>query len=285
MKENLAGYSSRLSLPVISEPPELEEPAHLLIVDDDPIGIALIIDYLREYDFAIDTAHSGYEGLDKARNARPDLILLDLTMPTPDGFEVLQELQDSELTCRIPILLLTAHDDTSSKVRGFKLGASDYITKPVAEAELHARVMAQLQRQRIESSLEHRLRAYEQRYGALNDVADDISRTDVTRREIERLYRARQILREHLADPPSLNDLAQKLGTNQPRLSWGFRALYGTTVFGFIRELRLQRARELLTGTALPVKSIALEVGYHNTSDLTRSIKDRFGMTPTELRG
>lgn len=269
---------------VIPRTPNLDQPAYILIVDDDLIGIELIIEHLREYDFAVDTATSGLEGLEKARNARPDLILLDLSMPKPNGFEVLQELKDSEFTRRIPILLLSAYEDTASKVRGFQLGAADFISKPVDQAELRARVTTQLRRRRMQSSLECRLLAYEQRYGALPGNTDTTPRTDVTHQEIERLYRARQLLREHLAEPPSLNDLAQTLGTNQPRLSRGFRALFGTTVFGFIRELRLQRARELLTSTALPVKSVALEVGYRNTSDLTRGIKERFGMTPTELR-
>ncbi len=269
---------------VIPETPRLEKPAHLLIIDDDLIGIGLTIEYLREYDFAVATATSGLEGLEKARDARPDLILLDLSMPAPNGFEVLQALKDSEFTREIPVLLLSAYEDTHSKVRGFDLGASDYITKPVDAVELRARVTAQLHSRRIQSTLTQRLLAYERRYGALTEVVEDTPRTDVTRQEIERLYRARQILREQLAEPPSLDDLAQTLGTNQPRLSRGFRTLFGTTVFGFIRELRLQRARELLIRSALPVKSIALEVGYRNTSDLTRGIKERFGMTPTEIR-
>jgi transcriptional regulator GlxA family with amidase domain len=92
------------------------------------------------------------------------------------------------------------------------------------------------------------------------------------------------LLRARLADPPSLKDLAKIVGTNQPRLSRSFRALFGTTVYGYLREARMQRARELVTGTRMPVKSIALEVGYRSTSDLTRAVKERFGMTPSELR-
>jgi DNA-binding response OmpR family regulator len=260
--------------------------AHLLVVDDEPNSIELFVTYLREYDFAIDTATTGDEGLEKARRARPDLILLDVSMPPPNGFQVLQELQSFDSTRKIPVLLVSAFGDTTSKVRGFQLGASDYVTKPVDEAELHARVAAQLERSRLYAALESKLRAYQRRYGseAVDTEKPEPARNDVTRQEIERLFRARQILRKHVANPPSLIDLAQMLGTNQPYLSRGFRALFGTTVFGFVRELRLQRARELLSETTTPVKSIALEVGYRNTSDLTRGIKERFGMSPTELR-
>lgn len=101
---------------------------------------------------------------------------------------------------------------------------------------------------------------------------------------MERLQRARQLLRERIADPPSLDQLAAELGISQPRLSRDFRALFGTSVFGFLREARLQRARTLLTTTTLPIKAIALEVGYRDPRDLGRGIKQRFGMTPSELR-
>lgn len=263
----------------------LGDSAHVLIVDDDLDGLGLAIDYLRDYDFAITTATDGGEGLDLARRDRPDLILLDLRMPVLDGFEVLRRLTAADSTRDIPVLLLTARNDVDSKVRGFELGAADYLTKPIAEAELHARVTAQLRRRRLMCALERRLRAYEQRYGGLDaGETPDAERFEIHRQEVARLYRARQVLRERLAHPPTLNDLAQLLGTNQPRLSRGFRALFGTTVFGFIREARLQRARELLIKTCWPIKSIALEVGYRNTGDLSRGVKERFGMTPSELR-
>jgi DNA-binding response OmpR family regulator len=259
--------------------------AHVLIVDDDLGSVGLVIAYLRDYDFAITTATNGGAGFELARKHRPDLILLDLWMPVIDGFEVLGRLKALESTRDIPVLLLSARADLDCKVRGFELGAADYLTKPIAEAELHARVTVHLRRQRLMSALEQRLRAYEQRYGGLDAGATaDAERFQTHRQEVARLYRARQLLRERLAQPPTLNELAQLLGTNQPRLSRGFRALFGTTVFGFIREARLQRARELLIETSWPVKSIALEVGYRNTGDLTRGIKERFGMTPSELR-
>lgn len=262
-----------------------DDSAQVLIVDDDLAGLGLMIAYLRDYDFAIATATGGGEGLELARRDRPDLILLDLRMPDLDGFEVLVRLKAAASTRQIPVLLLTASTDVDSKVRGFDLGAADYLTKPITEAELHARVTSQLRHRRLTSNLERRLRAYEQRYGCLDDgEAPDAERFETHRQEVARLYRARQLLRERLAQPPTLNDLAKLLGTNQPRLSRGFRTLFGTTVFGFLREARLARARELLVETSWPIKSIALEVGYRNTGDLSRGIKERFGMTPSELR-
>lgn len=261
------------------------QPIHVLVIDDDLIGLDLTLRYLREYDFAISTADSGRLGLEIARRGLPDLILLDIQMPLLNGFDVLSELKDGDRTRDIPVLLLTARDDIESKMRGFSLGAADFLTKPVAEPELCARVTAHVSQRRLLSSLEGRLRAYEQRFGTIiGHEEGSPGDVDLHRRDVARIYRARRILSEHLAQPPTLNELADLVGTNQPSLSRGFRALFGTTVYGFVREARLLRARELLTETQSPIKTIAHEVGYRNPADLSRGIKERFGMTPSELR-
>ncbi|MGR9052237.1 MAG: response regulator [Gammaproteobacteria bacterium] len=259
--------------------------AHLFIVDDDLTGAALIIEYLRDFDFAVTTLNDGARVTDQVRMLQPDLILLDLAMPDMDGFEILRVLQSDALTREIPVILLTARADLESKVRGFRYGAVDYLIKPVAEPELLVRVTSHLQRHRLQRGLEHRLRLFRHRYGDLEETGKtEDSVAECTRSEAQDLYQARQILRERLNDPPSLNELARLIGTNQPRLSKCFRALFGTTVYGFVREERLRRARELLVHTRKPVKTVAWEVGYRNTSDLSRSFKKRFGVSPSEAR-
>lgn len=261
-----------------------QDAAHLLVVDDDLDSLDVVIAYLRDYDFAVSTALDGTEALAAAGEHRPDLILLDVSLPGLHGFEVLRRLKQAPATAAIPVLMVTAHQDTEHKVRCFELGAADYIVKPVVEAELHARVTAQLQQARLRHALSARLRSYEQRFGPLDEPAPGGTDQQGTHADAVLLLRARQILRERLAEPPSLTELARLVGTNQPRLSRGFRTLFGTTVYGFVRESRLQRARTLLAETQLPVKSIALEVGYRGTSDLTRAIKGHWGLTPTALR-
>lgn len=259
--------------------------AHLLVVDDDLPSVNLIVDYLRDFDFAVSTLNDGCYVMDQVSVNIPDLILLDLSMPRMDGFEVLKLLQGNVATRDIPVILLTARVDVESKVRCFQEGAVDYLTKPVAEPELLARVTSHLQRHRLQRGMEHRLRMFRHRYGDLEESKlNENVVADNARSEAQALYRARQILREHLHDPPALNELARMVGTNQPHLSKCFRDLFGTTVYGFVREERLRRARELLIHTRMPVKTVALEVGYRNTSDLSRSFKERFGVSPSEAR-
>jgi DNA-binding response OmpR family regulator len=253
-------------------------------VDDQLDALAVMIAHLRDYDFAVSTAQCGRKALITAIEQRPDVILLDVSLPGLDGFEVLRRLKEASATQAIPVLMLTGHQAVEHKVRCFELGAADYLVKPVAEAELHARVTAQLHQTHLRHALSMRLRSYEKRFGPLDERAAPVAADAAQHPDVALLLRARQILRERLADPPTLTELARLVGTNQPRLSKGFRTLFGTTAYGFVRECRLRRARELLAETRLPVKSIALEVGYRGTSDLTRAIKDRYGLTPTALR-
>ena len=103
--------------------------ARLLIVDDEPINIRMLDAMLRD-DYDISAATSGEQALKRAFTTPPDLILLDIQMPTMDGYEVCRRLKDNEHTRDIPIIFVTAKTDTAEEIRGLELGAVDYITKP-----------------------------------------------------------------------------------------------------------------------------------------------------------
>ncbi len=116
----------------------------VLIIDDNPINLGVIADYLEEYNFEIITALNGQDGLEKARQEQPDLILLDIMMPGIDGFEVCCRLKTAEATRDIPVIFMTALAGEEDKVKGFDAGAVDYITKPVQQREALARVTTHL---------------------------------------------------------------------------------------------------------------------------------------------
>ena len=259
-------------------------PAHLLLVEDDPDTRALLAAQLADYGFHIDTAHSGREGLDRCRRRAPDLVLLDIGIPAPDGFAVLGELRADPQLARVPVLLLTGRDDAASKVQGFRLGAQDYLTKPVEEAELRARIARHLDTARLTDGLHRRLAAYESRFGPLDEQRGRISDGGDHGDGVARLRHARDLIERHLSEPLSSAELAARVGLSQRALARGFTALFGTSTHGYLREARLQRARRLLQDTDMLVKTIALEVGYRQTSDLTRAMVARFGASPTALR-
>lgn len=127
--------------------------ATLLIVDDKPQNLRLISDFLAEQGFDLMLSRSGAQAIGKARLAAPDLILLDVRMPDMDGFEVCRRLKDDSRTASVPVIFMTAVDDTEHKVEGFRLGAVDYITKPIQREELLVRIQHQLQLHRLQHEL------------------------------------------------------------------------------------------------------------------------------------
>jgi len=116
----------------------------LLVVDDVQTNVLLLKALLSKEGYGILVANNGQEALEVIRNENPDLILLDVMMPGMDGFEVAERLKSEEYRCEIPIIFLTALDDTQSIVNGFKLGAGDFISKPFRKEELMVRIKHQL---------------------------------------------------------------------------------------------------------------------------------------------
>lgn len=116
----------------------------LLVVDDVQTNVLLLKALLGKEGYGILVANNGQEALEVIRNENPDLILLDVMMPGMDGFEVAERLKSEEFRCEIPIIFLTALDDTQSIVNGFKLGVGYFISKPFRKEELMVRIKHQL---------------------------------------------------------------------------------------------------------------------------------------------
>ena len=127
----------------------------LLIVDDMPDNISILLAFLSKSGFKVLVTPNGEQGLKTAEYAHPDLILLDVMMPGMDGFEVCQQLKSQDKTSDIPIIFMTALADTVDKVKGFNLGAADYITKPIQQEEVLARVTTHLKLHKLQKQLQH----------------------------------------------------------------------------------------------------------------------------------
>ncbi len=115
----------------------------VLIVDDISANLELIISYFSNI-YNTPTAKNGVRALKRLTSTKPDLILLDIQMPEMDGYEACKRIKENELTKDIPIIFMTALGETVDKVKGFELGAVDFITKPVDKHELLARVNAHI---------------------------------------------------------------------------------------------------------------------------------------------
>ncbi len=116
----------------------------LLIVDDIPANISTLSNFLVSIGFKVLVAQNGKRAIQRAEYAHPDLILMDVIMPEMNGFDACRILKSKESTKEIPIIFMTALTDTVDKVKGFKVGAADYVTKPIQQEEVLARVNVHL---------------------------------------------------------------------------------------------------------------------------------------------
>ena len=116
------------------------ETRRILIVEDDARVLVFLVDQLESEGYEVFTARDGIEGLNKAKEIRPDLIILDVMLPKMDGYEVCQQLKQTPNTWIIPVLMLTAKSRKQDVVKGLEIGADDYLSKPYDPMELAARL-------------------------------------------------------------------------------------------------------------------------------------------------
>ncbi|MDD5217055.1 MAG: response regulator transcription factor [Candidatus Omnitrophica bacterium] len=119
---------------------------NILVIEDEKNIVELVKYNLEQEGFAVRTSLRGDAGLEEARRARPDLVILDLMLPGMDGLEICRALKQNEKTAHIPIIMLTAKSEETDQIVGFELGADDYVTKPFSPRQLVARVKAVLRR-------------------------------------------------------------------------------------------------------------------------------------------
>lgn len=140
---------------------EQEKPGAILIVDDTPTNLEILVDFFANQGFEVFVAMDGESAIDQISHARPDLILLDVMMPGIDGFETCRRLKANSETADIPVIFMTALTETVDKVRGLTVGAVDYVTKPIQQEEVLARVTTHLKLRRLQQHLEEKERETE----------------------------------------------------------------------------------------------------------------------------
>jgi putative two-component system response regulator len=127
---------------------------HIMVVDDNPANLKLLEDMLQQYGYEVCSFPLGRLALAAAAEAPPDLILLDINMPEMDGFEVCRRLRSNAAFSSIPVIFLSALNETKDKLAAFKTGGFDYVTKPFEPEELQARIETQLELRELRARVE-----------------------------------------------------------------------------------------------------------------------------------
>lgn len=250
--------------------PVSDEMPLLLVVEDNPDLRHYILDNLESM-FTCRQAMNGKEAWDIATEQLPDIIVTDVMMPEMDGVELTHRLKNDERTSHIPIIMLSARDDSQTKRAGFQTGADQYVTKPFDIEELQVR---------IHSLIKQRARLREKFSREIVVKPKDITVNDYDALFLERAMR---VVEEHLEDSEfSVDQLQREIGMSRMQLHRKLKALVGQSAGEFIREIRLQRAARLLQQPGIQVAEAAYAAGFNHLSYFARCFKEKFGVTPSD---
>ena len=253
----------------------------LILITEDNEDVAQFTAAVLGKEYQILFAKDGQEGIEKAIEHIPDLIISDVMMPRKDGFELCQILKTDERTCHIPIIMLTAKAGQESKIDGLTRGADAYLTKPFSKEELRIWVQNLLKSRII----------LQARYANLTEFAKQDSATVVDKGEAEFskddafIKKVYAILEKHAHNSDwELKHLYPELKISRAQLYRKMKALTEKSLVQILQEIRLENAKELLTNSSYNITEITYKIGFKDPSHFTKVFQKSFNRTPTDFR-
>jgi class 3 adenylate cyclase len=203
----------------------MNTPAKILVVDDTARNVKLLADLLAVKGYGVVTAASGREALALLETAQPDLVLLDVVMPEMSGYEVCQKLRATEGTAMLPVIMVTALDPAEERVKGIEAGADDFLTKPINQAELLARVKSLLRIKELHDTVQ----TQSVQLAEWNQTLE--RRVHEQLEQLERLGRLKRFFSPQLAELIVSGDAEDPLKTHRRELTVVYLDLRGFTAF------------------------------------------------------
>lgn len=249
---------------------ERDQPVKLLIVDDNKE----ILDYLHDYFskiYEVTTAYNGQMALDLLEIQPFDLIISDVMMPELDGLHFCKKVKQNINTSHIPLMLLTARNETSQQIKGLEMGADDYITKPFSTPLLAAKITNLLRSRK-------RLKEY---YSVGKEMVPENIAFNTLDEEF--LKQAIQIVEDHLADSEfSVDQFSKEIGMSRSNLYLKLKAITGESAMDFIKRIRFKKAVELMQSKRYTIAQITYMCGFNSPSYFSTAFKQHYGCMPSE---
>ncbi len=244
----------------------------ILVVEDNKEVREYIREFLSE-EYCVEEAINGEQGVRKAENLIPDLIVSDIMMPKMDGNQLTRTLKNEEKTSHIPIILLTAKSEHESRIAGLESGADDYLVKPFDTEELKIR---------IKNLIENRRKLQEKfRKGEITTHRTDKHLGTLDKNFINKINTA---VEKHLSEEAfSIEDLGREINMSRSQVHRKLTALTGKSPSLYMRSMRLTRAKQMILDQENSISEIAYSVGFSSPAYFTRCFKEEFGFPPSEI--
>mgnify|MGYP000515985735 CR=1 FL=1 len=250
---------------------EMSEEAPLVLIVEDNNDMRRFIKESIQSNYKVIESSDGNDGLNKALENIPDLIISDVLMHKLNGYELCEQVKSDEKTSHIPIILLTSKAEINGRIKGLETGADDYLTKPFNTYELLVR---------IKNLIDQRKKLREKFSKEITLEPKDVTVTSTDEKFLNRVI---EIIEKNLSNENfSAEDFAESVGMSKTHLNRKLNALLDSSANEFIRTYRLKKAARLLSGRSGNISEIAYEVGFSNPSYFAESFKKYFGCSPSE---
>ena len=243
----------------------------LVLVVDDVFEIRQMVKQILQSKYLVLEAENGKEGIMKAKELLPDIIISDINMPGSDGLELCKTIKSDIATSHIPVILLTAQSGLPSNIVGLEAGADSYLTKPISAELLNAAVKNQIENRET-------LRKAFSRF-----ITSEPSEQEFTTEDEKFISQCIKTVEENISNTEfHLESFVKEMAMSYGQLYGKIKFLTNLTIAGFIRSIRLKRAKQILDKERLPIKELIQRVGFENAISFKRIFKRQYGVTPTE---
>ncbi|WP_338239265.1 two-component regulator propeller domain-containing protein [Persicobacter diffluens] len=242
----------------------------ILLVEDNPDFRHFMKEAL-EGKYQVVEAEEGAKGLELTRKLLPDLVISDVMMPVMDGLELCKTIKSEAEISHIPVILLTARTADEDKIKGYEIGADDYITKPFKMDLLLKRIDQYMaRREKAQKNFQKKL-----------EVSP--AEVEITPLDEKLINNALKIVEENIGKSDfSVEEMSKELGMSRVHLYKKLTAITGKSPVEFIRIIRLKRGKKLLEKSQMTVSEVAYEVGFNSPRYFSKYFAKEYGMLPSK---
>lgn len=227
--------------------------------------------------YYVTEAVDGENGLQVAHETIPNIIVSDVMMPVMDGLEFCRRIKADTMTSHIPVILLTARSTEEQQLEGLGSGADDYMTKPFSAQLLLARI-DNLLKSRLK--LRHHFDGKVKSEPEVKEAEEKLSPLD--RKFIDRLKAA---MEKHLPESDvKVDDIGSDIGLSRVQLYRKLKAITGLSPAELLRQMRLQKAHDLIMHSDQPISAIAYDTGFSSPGYFSKCFRDEYGISPSDMR-
>ncbi len=244
----------------------------LMVVEDNE-DVRRFIASVLELDYNLVEFGNGLEAVNFLDNELPDLVISDIMMPEMDGIELCRIIKTNESTNHIPVLLLTAKASIDNKIEGLSTGADAYITKPFSTQELKLSIANLLSAQDI----------LRKKYSGNFIIDSDLS--SISTPEEQFIKKLMRIIEENLENSEfDVNMLVDRIGMSRTILYKKVTALTNQSVANLIKQIRLEKAADIILNTTHPISEVAFMVGFNDRKHFSREFKKVYNVSPSAYK-